>query len=592
MTAPAPVTIYLEGPHEPACAVFHAPAPPARPTAVIMCPPFGWDEVCSYRSRRYWAERLADAGYATIRLSYPGTGDSGGMPRDPGRLDAWTAAVSSAGAWLREASGASRIVAVALGLGGLLAYRAMAFGAPIDDLVLWATPARGRALVRQLRAFSKLEVSRFFEGLELPPPLPDGELEAGGFLLSAETIADLEALDVAARPLPNPRSRRVLLLERDGIAVDAKLTEALDRHEVKFTVAPGAGYAAMTSHPQQAVPPLEVIDRVTGWLDETSAPPPEHAGRPPALPAGTARSAVIDIGGGVRVQESPFVVEQPFGTISGILTEPLGHRNDGLCAVFLNAGAVRRVGPGRMWVEAARRWAARGVPTLRLDVEGIGDADGAVSPYADDGALYVPELVPQVLAALDLLEHRGIGQRFVLAGLCSGAYWSFHAALQDTRVVAALMVNAQAVIWDPGLGPARDFRRLLSPASWRKIRAQASMARVRPLVRWLLAAPIRWAMRFTGRGPARSGATDEVDDALDRLHASGTRTLMLFSAHEPLDDEFLRSGRMARLEAWDNVRIERIQVRDHTLRPNWAQAQAHASLDRALARELVISVTA
>ena len=157
MTAPAPVTIYLEGPHEPACAVFHAPAPPARPTAVIMCPPFGWDEVCSYRSRRYWAERLADAGYATIRLSYPGTGDSGGMPRDPGRLDAWTAAVSSAGAWLREASGASRIVAVALGLGGLLAYRAMAFGAPIDDLVLWATPARGRALVRQLRAFSKLE---------------------------------------------------------------------------------------------------------------------------------------------------------------------------------------------------------------------------------------------------------------------------------------------------------------------------------------------------------------------------------------------------------------------------------------------------
>jgi alpha/beta superfamily hydrolase len=29
-----------------------------------------------------------------------------------------------------------------------------------------------------------------------------------------------------------------------------------------------------------------------------------------------------------------------------------------------------------MWVEASRRWAALGVATLRIDLEGIGDADG------------------------------------------------------------------------------------------------------------------------------------------------------------------------------------------------------------------------
>ena len=72
-----------------------------------------------------------------------------------------------------------------------------------------------------------------------------------------------------------------------------------------------------------------------------------------------------------------------------------------------------------MWVEAARRWAAQGVPTLRLDIEGIGDADGGTTPYVDSAQLYVAELVPQVLAALDALKDRGIGDRFVVAGLCS-----------------------------------------------------------------------------------------------------------------------------------------------------------------------------
>jgi len=583
MNPPPPVTFYLEGPHEPVCAVFHPPAEPAREPAVILCPPFGWEEVCAYRSRRYWASHLAGAGYPCVRMSYPSTGDSGGTPHDPGRLEAWTAAVSSTAGWLGETTGAGRIAAVGIGFGGLVAWRAAALGAPIDDLVLWATPGRGRALVRQLSVFSKLEVSRFFEGLEVPPPLAAGELEAAGFLLSAETVSELEALDLASLPLPDPATRRVLLLERDGIAVDATLREAIEEQGVQCVVARGPGYAAMTSHPQHAEPPLEVIDRVMGWLDAVSAPLHAPAG---ASRAGAPTSAVMAVGSGASVRESPFIVEQPFGTISGILTEPVGAREEGLCAVFLNAGAVRRVGPSRMWVEASRRWAARGVPALRLDVEGIGDADGDATPYIEDAGLYVPELVPQVRAALDLLERRGVGERFVLTGLCAGAYWSFHAALQDARVSAALMVNPRALIWDSSLGPARDFRRLLAPGAWRKVRKQASVARVRALVAWLLLAPSRWVSRRSGGEPGRSVIGHEIDQALDRLHRSGKPTLMLFSTDEPLDDELVRSGRMARIEQWDNVAVEHIRVRDHTLRPSWAQSQAHGALDRALEREL------
>lgn len=583
-------TIYLGEEHNLTCAILH-PADGAASTAVILVPPFGWDEVCSYRSRRVWAQALADAGIPALRLSLPSTGDSGGVPRDPNRLATWTAALTSAATWLRTTTGARQTVAVGIELGGVLAYRAAAMGAPIDDLVLWGTPARARGFIRQLRAFSKLEVSEFFRDLEPPPPLPNGDLEAGGFLLTAETVKALEAVDLADLTLPGASSRRILLLDRDGIAVDDRLRERVEADGAAVTVAAGPGYATMCAHPQTAGPPFEVMDLVTRWL---KAPRTAQLDHPPEAPPRLSQSPTVlesaTVGPGPNsVRETPFALQQPFGRLAGILSQPVGHTQPGLCAVLLNAGAVRRIGPNRMWVEAARRWAELGVPTLRLDVEGIGDADGEATPYVDDADLYVPELVPQVLAALDALEAQGVGEKFVVGGLCAGAYWAFHAALEDPRVTAALMVNPRALIWDPGLLPARDLRALLrGPVSWSKLRL-ASAARVRRLLAWVLQTPGRALKRLRSAVSPALRKPNEVDLALHRLIASGKRAMLLFSCDERLHDELVRTGRLARLEGAPNVTLEYIAVRDHTLRPNWAQNHAHAALDRAIRREITIN---
>lgn len=567
-------TIYLnDAAADPVCLIFQpSERVPARDTAVILCPPFGWDEACSYRSRREWAQTLAGAGYPSVRLSFPSTGDSGGGPRDPGRLDAWTAAVASTARWVRAATTVRQVVAIGIGLGGLVVYRAVVSGAPIDDLVLWATPTRGRSLVRQLRAFSKLEAARFFEGNEPPPPLPAGELEAGGFLLSAETVEELEGLELTALALPPASSRRVLLLGQDGIGPESHLRDQLESRGVAVTVDAGRGYAMMTSPPQQARAPRELIERVQEWLDETSAF--TSVTKPDVATTDRRHSTLMNIGNDEQARETALTIEQPFGSMVGILTEPLRSREIPLCAVLLNAGAVRRIGPNRMWVEAARRWAARGVPTLRLDIEGIGDADGDAGPYVEDAGLYVPALVPQVLAALDDLQARGLGERFVLGGLCSGAYWSLHAALADSRVSAALMLNPRALVWDPRLAPAHDFRRLrTAPMSWSTIRRKASLERTLALATWMLSSRQR---------------KTAVDDVLDRLRTSGKRALLLFADQEPLQQDLVLSGRIVMLEQWPNVTLEYVGVRDHTLRPLWSQRKVHEALDRALDRELAI----
>ena len=598
---PTPEPLFLRDGRDPVFAVLHRPSPVAADSggrdvgrgraAVLFCPPFGWEEVCSYRSLRFWSEQLAAAGHPALRVSLPGTGDSGGGPRDEDRLEAWVRAVQAAAARLIDLSDARRVVAIGIGLGGMLACQAAARGAPIDDLVLWSTPARGRALVRQLRAFSTLERSMLSD--DAAYPAPEGELEAGGFVLTAETRAAVEAIDLTTLRL-GAGERRALLLERDGLPADACLVQWLRSSDVTVTVAPGDGFGAMTSTPQLARPPLLVIETVQDWLARGPAidaaenrAAPASAPVPASVPA---FASVVELRvGGIdgAIRESAVAIPGPSGQMSGVLSEPAHRRAGAPCVILLNAGAVRRIGPSRLWVEAARRWAAAGVPVLRLDLEAIGDSDGDELAYREDAALYTPGFVPLVLAAMDHLEARGVGPGFVLGGLCSGAFWSFHAALRDPRVRAVMLLNPRALIWSAGLGPGRDLRALLTQRpSLSKIRRLATGPRLHEFLRWVRTTPLRLLRRAKSRESEAAATERELATELRRLVSSGRRVLLLFSAHEPLHAEMERTGRMAELTEASNVTVEYVDVHDHTMRPGWAQREVHAALDRALAREL------
>ena len=118
-------------------------------TAVLLCPPFGWEEVCCSRSLRSAAARMARAGHPTARLMLPGTGDGAGGPRDGDLLRRWIEAVGAAATWVRERTDAARCLAFGIGLGGMLAYLAAREYDTIDDLALWAVPDRGRTLLRE-----------------------------------------------------------------------------------------------------------------------------------------------------------------------------------------------------------------------------------------------------------------------------------------------------------------------------------------------------------------------------------------------------------------------------------------------------------
>lgn len=546
------------------------PTAPASGTAVLICPPFGWEAVASRRPLRDWAHALAARGNVVLRLDLPGSGDSAGGPGDDDRWQAWCAATGAAARLLAARAGVERVAAIGIGIGGLIVIEAIAADAPVDCVALWATPVRGRALLRELQAFSRFEQS------ELPQPGPDtghddDGLAVAGYRLSAETMASLQQVDLRTLAAGTLAGRSVLLLESDGRRTDPDLAAALSRAGALVGDAQAGSFSRLIAEPQLAALPAEAERAVGDWLDRL----PAAAARTPVAPPATAAELPLPGGG----SERPVRI----GSLFGVLASPDGAAGE-LCLVFLNAGVIDHCGPNRLWVRAARAWAGRGVTSLRVDLEGIGESDGDASVYRENDGLHTERLVGQVLTVIDELAARGTGKRFAVVGLCSGAYWGFHAACADPRIVAAVMINPRALIWNEHLDADREARRagqMVRSVSWEKLRHSGRDA-VR-LAPWAVRALGRRA--FARRGSRTAGGDPLQSEALsgrfERLRENRTRLLALFTGEEPLYEELESGGFLAGEHGGDVLRVRVLSdVPAHTLRPSWLQRRALEELDR------------
>jgi dienelactone hydrolase len=559
---------------EPVFALFDAPGGegPARP-GVLICPPWGWDELASYRSRRRWAELLAAEGHPVLRIDLPATGDSGGDLAAPDLLDQWVEAIVKAGEWLRGEGGAAGLALLGLGLGGLLAEEALARGLVAEELVCWGAPPSGRHFAREMKAFAALQGGRPADAPGRPQALPDGWLEAGGFVLSADTLAQLKKLTPTGVPL----SRQALLIGRDGIA-DTAGAERLTAAGVEVTEDPGGGWGGLIAHPETTTLPTGVEKVVSGWLGRS--PGESDAAPSPAVAVAIESRATI----GAHTEEAVRLPEA-FGDAFGILTRPSGADADPVCTVFLNAGAIHHVGPNRLWTEAARDLGDAGMPSLRIDLESIGEADGDEARRAQVADFYDTAFVAQVVAVLDWLEQQGVATRFRLVGLCAGAYWAFRTGLVDDRIESAVLLNAGALVWHSRILEERDgrrfgrvFKRHWWGMLWRREIKASSVLRLVRLVPSTLLRLVR--ERFDS--PAAPGGSAIAED-LSAL-PPGKHVLMGFSGSEPLREELEALGVVDQLDRWPGVEIVELPGADHTLRSAVAQRAALELIEREVKR--------
>ncbi len=541
--------------------------------AVVIVPPFGWEDICSYRPLRALARSLARKGFATLRFDLPGTGDSSGSATDPGLFSAWIASIPDAIAELKAFSGVQAVSVLGVRLGAMLAIAAASTGANISSLVLWGASAKGRTLLRELRAFRNMEVSEFAEG-ETPPPPPIDGLEVAGFLISRETEAALEAMDVGNFHLsPN---QRVLLLSRDSFPHDTKLTEILESAGCTVTLKSGFGYEKMMAAPHEpSAFPTELEDTLAPFLLNSTGPLAGEPRTSRGLPLPSAGVACLDN----NVLET--VLPQPYqgSSLFSILSQPEGATKSDWGLLLMNAGGVRHIGPNRMWVEAARRWAARGLPSLRLDSLRVGESDG--DEHASIASLHGADLVDYLASMMKTMNARLGCKRFIAVGLCSGAFASFQSLIKNPAVRSALLLNPRLFFWDPAVEPRRLAKRvgtgLGDISDWRRLaRGEIQPARVKHAARTAIT-------RFLKSGPTlgrqRQIPAREMSEAWKQVSRFGTRVTLVFADGEPLFQEMVEEHQMRLLEGNPQVRCIQAGKVGHTFRALFAQRMVQDLID-------------
>jgi pimeloyl-ACP methyl ester carboxylesterase len=554
-------------------AMLHQGPAAAQSTAVLICPPFGWQEQASYRSVRTWANLLARAGFTTARLTLPAAGDSGGMPADPHLLDTWTSAVGGAASWLRERTGCARVLAIGIGLGGMLAWRAAAQGAAIDDFALWAVPDSGRRLLRELRTQSRLVAQAEAPG-EAPAQSASGE-SLIGFRMTEETAQAVGDLRLSELVVGEAGSRRALLISRGALAVDSRLRGHLEALGVAVQIADGEEFDALMANPQQSVAPVATAETIVQWLSKA----------PPASGAPGGSRHVVRERGALRaaagaVHESALTLRGEHGELYAVASRPASGTPSSTAIVFLGGGALPHPGPSRNWVEIGRRWAARGIPSVRLDLGGIGESDGDDPELLTNVSFSAPWRAREARTILDQLVERGIATRFILGGLCSGANVAMQTALLDDRVDGILLLNMFAF----------EFTEALVAERGRRLQIEQGLpgARARQLDRDLLVAAMNYvrpdrAWRLLRRAEERAELV-RARTTFDRLRDRRVQTLLLLGRYEPMTAQFERHGMFDQLDRWPNLTLERLSTRDHMLRDLSIQREVMTTVDRLIGR--------
>jgi len=420
---------------------FHAAQKPVRDMGVVLCRPAGYEGTCAYETYTQLAEKLSCAGFAVIRFDYHGTGDSAGSDSDPHRVRAWIESTKSAIEEVKRLGGISRIALFGVRLGATLAAVTAAECDGVDSMVMWAPCVTGKAFARELRA------SRSRLSVTADSSAEDG-IEALGYVYTAQTLQDMQILD--CQRLNVPPAKRVLIVGRDDMPIEGPLPTAYRNMDIDTTYTVLPGYANMIVEPHDGVVAHETLDAIVDWLlaaKHDTTPSGLQVQRPES--AEVATSAQVDSVFG-RVREIPLM----FGvghSLFGILSEPsqlsATDRRWETAILMLNVGTNHRVGPNRLYVKMARAWAEQGYSALRFDLAGIGDSSSSVG-YTR-ARLYSKESTVDVRAAIDCLSQRGC-KRFIVMGLCSGAYVAFQTALTEPRVSGQILMNPRRLEWKEG----------------------------------------------------------------------------------------------------------------------------------------------
>jgi alpha-beta hydrolase superfamily lysophospholipase len=502
---------------------LHLPETGTARAGIVLCQSLGVEALVAHPAYVRLARRLEAMGFAVLRFDYSATGDSAGSIKEDASVDQWIADVRVARDFI-VSCGSDRVGVVGLRVGATLAARALDDRSRFDALALWDPCATGRAFLREQQALKAMTFNA-----NSPYEEEEG-LDLLSLWIPSSLAADLSAIALDGSRFPE--GLKSLLVTRVNRPKSAQVLEWLERPGAEEIAAKGQE-EFLDVAPGISVLPLDTIDQIAGWFDEIfderAVPVTRHV---------TSEAVVAHDAEGKQIVERLST----FGSagLFGVVTEPAV--DAGLPpVVLLNVGLLHHIGPGRLWVDAAREWAANGSRVLRFDLGGIGESPAL--PYRSDGEEYPLEAVDDIIDAMRLVapdDHENV----ILVGICSGAYHALEISIA-LSITGAAIINP-ILSFDPTEvreGRPLDTRRnAVQPrhgiVRWmRGSRAITRIARWSPL--WRIRESPRvaqiideWTPEFIWNlldkmGTIRSGAS-----VLEMIGAEGTSILLICGDRE------------------------------------------------------------
>jgi pimeloyl-ACP methyl ester carboxylesterase len=380
--------------------------------SALICPPVAYEAVCAHQSLRRLAEQLAERGIATMRLDYDGTGNSIGDPRETGRVEAWIESIADGIGELTRLARTKPVV-VGVRLGGTLALEAAGTGSGVAGAVLWDPVIDGRRYMRSLKLL----------GSSVDPDLHGGvETVVGGIPFTRETLGSLSRLRLEVRGVQVP-GLLVVRAELDGNETELPAGWTEQR-------LPGTE-RMLDTDAELAEVPQAILDVITDWTVRHVAEPAVDVDLPSLEPT------AVEVTDGLRLIHRARRIGP-----NGILAfETSRDGSDGRVGVLmLNNGVAPVVGPGRSWIELARRCAIEGHRAVRLDLSGLGESPPWPGYPEQDS--YPAHAGSDIVTAVELMKTSGT-KKITTVGLCSGALLSFDGALRSPEIDTIISINGR-----------------------------------------------------------------------------------------------------------------------------------------------------
>ena len=449
---------------------------PQSNTGVIICPPLAVEYMSTYRAMRYVCDYFALAGIPALRFDYHGTGDSSGDNKDENRLNDWIWSIEQACNQLKSITNCNQVGLFGLRMGATFAAIA-AEKTEVDFLVLWAALENGRKYVREIRAIQMTGSSQASSESDF--------IEAGGSVLWNDTVDAIERIKLLG---VKPKAKRILIIPRDDFKSNQKLKTSWEEQGLSVHQSELPGYKKMMELAYYSIVPHGSINKIIDWVKADVRS--ENNQRIPGMPEIPIinRSEMQHHNDCIKDDAlSKFSFKErivrfaPDKSRFGILSGPAVTPDPSLPIVLIaNSGSNHRVGPSRLYVLIARELAKYGFRSLRFDIRGLGDSNTPGSNNENEE--YINESNDEILMAMQTFGDSYKDNKYVLMGLCSGAYFSFIAALKmkDVQIIDSILINPLTFHWFEGMeydaSPAKNFsywswykKAIRDPKSWLKL---------------------------------------------------------------------------------------------------------------------------